>query len=164
MRIVWVEDPDQVIAYTLKYPWKVRGCIIEFCNGETSESKCLAPPPMVLVPRNASIERGKEAKLTCNVFSLAEKVQIKWYRLPQLMTRYELSTGGRHQIVTTRQSGGEEAEGATPNTYLSILTVNDASEADVGQYTCEAEHKGGVSSADGFVSIHGKPLPSLETS
>ncbi|VDK87884.1 unnamed protein product [Dibothriocephalus latus] len=107
----------------------------------------LPPPPTVFIPRNASVEPGGMVRLTCSVFTQASEVEINWYRGHDV--RFKVKDGRRHQI---RTAPGE----ATPagRTFTSTLTIAEAQDIDVGKYICEAEHKGGVSSADGFVIIH----------
>ncbi len=42
------------------------------------------------------------------------------------------------------------------NLNLPLNLFRNVQDSDIGQYVCEAEHKGGVSSANGFVVIHGE--------
>ncbi len=42
------------------------------------------------------------------------------------------------------------------NLNLLLILFRNVQDSDIGQYVCEAEHKGGVSSANGFVVIHGE--------
>ncbi|KAL7059168.1 hypothetical protein AAHC03_014003 [Spirometra sp. Aus1] len=116
----------------------------------------LPPPPTVFIPRNASVEPGGMARLTCSVFTHASEVAINWYRGHDV--RFKVKDGRRHQI---RTSPGEPTPAG--RTFTSTLTIVEAQDVDVGKYICEAEHKGGVSSADGFVIIHVRPTVVAES-
>ncbi|VEL42012.1 unnamed protein product [Protopolystoma xenopodis] len=107
-----------------------------------------------MVARNASIEPGKDAVLSCAVFSTVNDVEVKWYR--GLEPRFELRPGktSRYSIQTDRTLG---------NAINSTLSITRASESDTGKYICEASHKGGTSSADGFINIHVRPRVSVDS-
>ncbi|VDO62502.1 unnamed protein product [Schistosoma margrebowiei] len=109
-----------------------------------------APPPRVLIPRNASVEPRTDAILTCNIFSLDENIEVKWYR--GLDPRFELKNGRRHTIKLNQDTPA----GGLASAFTSTLTIRSATESDSGKYICEAEHKGGISEADGFLIIHSK--------
>ncbi|VDP65418.1 unnamed protein product [Echinostoma caproni] len=117
----------------------------------------LPPPPRVLVPRNTSVEPGANAVLTCNVFSLDEDVQIRWFR--GLEPRFELKEGRRYRVETQQAA----PPGGPAQAWTSKLTITAATKSDAGRYVCEAEHKGGVSEADGFLHIHVLPQVSTTT-
>ncbi|VDQ00959.1 unnamed protein product, partial [Trichobilharzia regenti] len=110
------------------------------------------PPPRVLIPRNASVEPRTDAVLICNIFSLHENVEVKWYR--GLEPRFELKNGRRHTISLNQ----DNPPGGLASAFTSTLTIRTATESDSGKYICEAEHKGGVSEADGFLLIHTRPI------
>ncbi|CAH8874719.1 unnamed protein product [Trichobilharzia szidati] len=112
----------------------------------------LPPPPRVLIPRNASVEPRTDAVLICNIFSLHENVEVKWYR--GLEPRFELKNGRRHTISLNQ----DNPPGGLASAFTSTLTIRTATESDSGKYICEAEHKGGVSEADGFLLIHTRPI------
>ncbi|KAL5107767.1 Hemicentin-1 [Taenia crassiceps] len=118
----------------------------------------LPPPPTVLIPRNASVEPNGLARLMCTVFSQADKVDINWYRGDSV--RFKVKDGRRHSI---RMSGGGETSPAG-QTFTSTLQISNVQDSDIGQYICEAEHKGGISSAVGFVVIHVRPSVLAESS
>ncbi|TPP64512.1 Hemicentin 1 [Fasciola gigantica] len=77
----------------------------------------LPPPPRVLVPRNSSVEPGADAVLTCNVFSLDEDVEIRWFR--GLEPRFELKEGRRYRVETQQAS----PSGGPTKALISKLTV-----------------------------------------
>uniref|UniRef100_A0A5K3F1W2 Hemicentin-1 n=1 Tax=Mesocestoides corti TaxID=53468 RepID=A0A5K3F1W2_MESCO len=111
----------------------------------------LPPPPTVLIPRNASVEPNGVARLMCTAFSQAEKVEINWYRGENV--RFKVKDGRRHSIHMS--GGGDTSPGG--QTFTSTLQITNVQDSDIGQYVCEAVHKGGVSSAVGFVVIHVRP-------
>lgn len=78
----------------------------------------LAPPPTVLIPRNASVEPNGLARLMCTVFSQADKVDINWYRGDSV--RFKVKEGRRHSI---RMSGGGETSPAG-QTFTSTLQIS----------------------------------------
>ncbi|RTG86750.1 hemicentin [Schistosoma bovis] len=112
----------------------------------------LPPPPRVLIPRNASVEPRTDAIITCNIFSLDENIEVKWYR--GLDPRFELKNGRRHTIKLNQDTPA----GGLASAFTSTLTIRSATESDSGKYICEAEHKGGISEADGFLIIHSSSL------
>ncbi|KAH9592566.1 hypothetical protein MS3_00004447 [Schistosoma haematobium] len=112
----------------------------------------LPPPPRVLIPRNASVEPRTDAIITCNIFSLDENIEVKWYR--GLDPRFELKNGRRHTIKLNQDTPA----GGLASAFTSTLTIRSATESDSGKYICEAEHKGGISEADGFLIIHTRPV------
>ncbi|EUB62928.1 Hemicentin-1 [Echinococcus granulosus] len=118
----------------------------------------LPPPPTVFIPRNASVEPNGLAHLMCTVFSQADKVDINWYRGDSV--RFKVKDGRRHSI---RMLGGGETS-PDGQTFTSTLQISNVQDSDIGQYICEAEHKGGVSSAVGFVVIHVRPSVMAESS
>ncbi|VUZ55036.1 unnamed protein product [Hymenolepis diminuta] len=117
----------------------------------------LPPPPTVLIPRNASVEPNGIARLMCTVFSQADKVDINWYRGDSV--RFKVKDGRRYSV---HMSGGSETSPAG-QTFTSTLQITNVQDSDIGQYICEAEHKGGVSSAVGFVIIHVRPSVTAES-
>ncbi|VDN96274.1 unnamed protein product [Rodentolepis nana] len=117
----------------------------------------LPPPPTVLIPRNASVEPNGVARLMCTVFSQADKVDINWYRGDSI--RFKVKDGRRYSI---HMSGGGEMS-PVGQTFTSTLQITNVQDSDIGQYICEAEHKGGVSSAVGFVIIHVRPSVTAES-
>ncbi|CAL8103250.1 unnamed protein product [Calicophoron daubneyi] len=117
----------------------------------------LPPPPRVLIPTNASVEPGGEATLVCNIFSLDEEVEVRWYR--GLDPRFELKEGRRYRIELKQ----ETPAGGPAQALTSRLTVTSATVSDAGKYVCEAEHKGGISDAEGFLHIHTMPEVTIDS-
>lgn len=80
-------------------------------------SDVLAPPPTVLIPRNASVEPNGLVRLTCTVFSQADQVDIHWYRGENI--RFKVKDGRRHSI---HMSGGGDVSPAG-QTFTSTLQI-----------------------------------------
>ncbi|VDP88871.1 unnamed protein product [Schistosoma mattheei] len=76
-----------------------------------------APPPRVLIPRNASVEPRTDAIITCNIFSLDENIEVKWYR--GLDPRFELKNGRRHTIKLNQDTPA----GGLASAFTSTLTI-----------------------------------------
>ena len=104
-------------------------------------SACIAPPQVVISPRNSTVEAGSTTILTCVGFGNPTPY-ITWRR-----GTTELSNGSRTTIYE------ELVTENGVNFVQSILEICSVGEADDGQYSCTVSNALGNASVNFELSV-----------